>query len=196
MLSTANNDLSSAKTKLNNGSRQIKEGEIKLNAAKNEIEAGKLKLETARQELDNGKLKLEEFEAGEAKINAAYDELKKNDSIKEKVERGMMPIEAAREVIDEETVKTTKDLTYRAIVCVSIIITSALGMIASFISIISKKVNIALIMGIIVIIISVAANYYGMINGYADHSLLKQGAISVMLLSIVYTYSIYKSKNI
>jgi len=200
-LDAAAKQLAAGKAKLDAGATQLAAGKTKLDEAAAQLVAGKTALDDAAAQLKVGKAQLAEFEAGETQVLAGYATLKENPSIKEKIDDGMTPLAAAKEVMDEETVKTTNELTSRAYLYIALIVVAVIGIVAAIMGVglenspTANKVKGSVILGVIALIIAVVANIYGAMNGYTAFPLQMVAVILEAVFALLFVVSIFNYKN-
>lgn len=200
-LDAAQKQLTAGKAKLKAAETQLATGKAKLAEAEIELANGKTALEDAKVQLKNGKEQLAEFEEGEKQIQAGYAVLAENVAVKAKIDKGMDPVAAAKAVIDEETVKGTKEVMARVYVISAIIIVAIVGAIASSMGInVAKTSDVAklkngFILGVIALVIAVLANIYGAMNGYSAYKFQMTAAILEVIVAIAFVASINQYKS-
>lgn len=113
----------------------------------------------------------------------------------------MDPVAAAKAVIDEETVKGTKEVMARVYVIAAIIIVAIVGAIASSMGInVAKTSDVAklkngFILGVVALVIAVLANIYGAMNGYSAYKLQMTAAILEVIVAIAFVASVNQYKS-
>ena len=196
-LDAATKQLADGKAKLD----QYEAGQAKLSAAEVQLAEGKATLEAAEKQLAEGKAKLEEFEAGEAQIQAGYETLDKNERIKAKVDAGMDYVAAGREVIDEQTVETTEELTGRAIQYGATAVIAILGIVASILGLGAakmpsiNKIKGGIILGLLTVVLAIAANAYGALNGYTGFPIQMAAIVGIGVFALLFFIAFNTYKN-
>ncbi|MEG0777611.1 MAG: hypothetical protein RSG55_02065, partial [Oscillospiraceae bacterium] len=193
--------LEAGRAKLATGAQTLAAGKAKLAAAPAQLAEGKANLEAAAKQLEDGKALLAEFEAGQAQVDAGYAEVEKNADVKAKIDAGMDPIAAGREVVDEQTVKTTKELTTRLYLYLALLFVAIIGLIASICGISAAgtpgigKIKAGIILGVVTLLVAVVANVFGMMNAYQDFPLQMVAMLAEAVFSLLFVIGFITYKN-
>ena len=180
---------------------QYEQGKAKLEAAATQLTEGKAKLDAASKQLADGKAQLQQFEDGQAQVDAGVAKLEENADVKAKIDSGMDAIAAGRAVVDEQTAKTTKELMARVYQYGMLLLVALFGIIASILGLGAAKapsigkIKGGVILGILALVVAIAANVYGAMNGYSAFQVQMTAMIAECLFALLFVVSIFKYKN-
>ena len=121
--------------------------------------------------------------------------------MKAKIDSGMDAVAAGRAVVDEETAKTTKELTARAYQYIGLFILALLSLIAAVLGLgavktpRAGKIKGGVILGILSLIVAIAVNVYGAVNTYSAFPTQMWAMIIGGVFSLLFVVSIFQYKN-
>ncbi len=124
-----------------------------------------------------------------------------NPIAKAKIEAGVDPVTAGREAVAETEAATTAKVMGKLVVCVAAILIGILGIIASIMGAGAAKmpsigkIKGGIILGIIALVLAVAANIYGFTAGYTAYTLQFVGLIAELVFGLLFVVAIMKYKN-
>ena len=196
-LDAAKKQLDAGKAELAKNAPTIAAGEKKLDAAEKELDAGKAKLvdaekqlADAEKQLADGKAKLDEFETGQAQIDAGYETLMQNEKIAAKVKNDKMDaLDAGYLVVDESTAETTEDLVTRAIYIGAAMLAALLGIIAAVIGLKGKNVKA---LAIVTFVVALASLIYGITRHFGAHPLQMAAIIVLAAAAFLFVFAVGK----
>ena len=113
----------------------------------------------------------------------------------------MDEIAAARAVVDEQTAKTTKELMARVYQYGGIFLIALFGIIAGILGLGAVKtpsvgkIKGGVILGILALVVAIAVNVYGAVNGYSAFPAQMGAMIAEAVFALLFVVAIFQYKN-
>lgn len=193
-----------------------KAAEFKTEKASGHIDSATLSvtqsiLDQGAKKLETEKAKLTEYEAAQtfvdnyksdqAEINSNFSKLSQNAAIAAMNNAGLTPIAAAKEALKQDTQQTSRRISAGIYLCAMSLITAVLALFASLKGMNAVKLhgndNIkdATFLGLTSLVLAVAANVFGIMNGYPVTKLLSAAFIGETFFALLFVISAIKFRK-